>query len=126
MNDALQQRILRRLEALSDEQGYRVLDYVEFLESKYGARAAEPGLITRLTETAEDTMRAAGVPLRRVVLHEIPTNECWTRDHGPAFLTRTRRGRTDACAACHLRARHRQQAPPVDSQMPMGPCAFRL
>jgi len=64
MNDALQQRILRRLEALSDEQGYRVLDYVEFLESKYGARAAEPGLITRLTETAEDTMRAAGVPLK--------------------------------------------------------------
>lgn len=66
MNDALQQRILRRLEALSDEQGYRVLDYVEFLESKYASRATEGGLITRLTEAAEDTMRAAGVPLKVV------------------------------------------------------------
>jgi len=42
-----------------------------------------------------DTLRAAGVPLRRVVLHDIRTNECWTRDHGPAFVQRTRRGRTE-------------------------------
>jgi agmatine deiminase len=42
-----------------------------------------------------DTLRAAGVPLRRVTLHEIRTNECWTRDHGPAFVQRTRRGRTE-------------------------------
>jgi len=41
-------------------------------------------------------LREGGVSLSRVTLHEIPTNECWTRDHGPAFLTRTRRGRTDA------------------------------
>ena len=36
------------------------------------------------------------VPLRRVTFHHIRTNECWTRDHGPAFVTRTRRGRTEA------------------------------
>ncbi len=42
-----------------------------------------------------DTLRAEGVPLRRVVLHEILTNECWTRDHGPAFVQRTRRGRVE-------------------------------
>ncbi len=41
------------------------------------------------------TLRDAGVPLARVVLHQIPTNECWTRDHGPAFVQRTRRGTTD-------------------------------
>jgi agmatine deiminase len=40
------------------------------------------------------TLREGGVPLRRVTLHEIRTNECWTRDHGPAFVQRTRRGRT--------------------------------
>lgn len=40
-----------------------------------------------------ETLRQAGVPLRRVVLHEIPTNECWTRDHGPAFVVRDKRGR---------------------------------
>jgi agmatine deiminase len=36
------------------------------------------------------------VPTRRVTFHHIRTNECWTRDHGPAFVVRTRRGRTDA------------------------------
>jgi agmatine deiminase len=42
-----------------------------------------------------DTLRAGGVPLRRVTLHEIRTNECWTRDHGPAFVQRSRRGRVE-------------------------------
>jgi agmatine deiminase len=35
------------------------------------------------------------VPLRRIRFHHIPTNECWTRDHGPAFLQRRRRGRVE-------------------------------
>ena len=38
-----------------------------------------------------DTLRAAGVRLSKVRFHHIPTNECWTRDHGPAFVQRTRR-----------------------------------
>lgn len=34
---------------------------------------------------------------RRVFLHRIPTNECWCRDHGPAFvLRRGHRGRARA------------------------------
>lgn len=41
-----------------------------------------------------ETFTAAGVHMRRVFFHHIPTNECWCRDHGPAFVTRTRRGRT--------------------------------
>ena len=36
------------------------------------------------------------VPLRRVTFHHIRTNECWTRDHGPAFVLRQRRGRTES------------------------------
>ena len=47
-----------------------------------------------------DRARASGatgsVPTRRVRFHHIRTNECWTRDHGPAFVLRTRRGRTEA------------------------------
>ncbi len=43
-----------------------------------------------------DFLRGRRVPLGRVVFHQIPTNECWTRDHGPAFVLRTRRGRTEA------------------------------
>ena len=65
MNDALRDRISRRLEGLSDERGYQILDYIEFLDSKYGNRAAS-GFFTRLTETAEDTMRAVGLPIRAV------------------------------------------------------------
>lgn len=43
-----------------------------------------------------ETLTAHGVPMRRIRLHEIRTNECWTRDHGPAFVLRQRRGRTEA------------------------------
>ena len=44
-----------------------------------------------------ETLRAHGCPLRRVAFHRIPTNECWCRDHGPAFvLRRDARGRTQA------------------------------
>lgn len=39
---------------------------------------------------------ARKVPMRRVLFHRIPTNECWTRDHGPAFVLRRRGGRTEA------------------------------
>ena len=65
MNEALKDRISRRLEGLADERGYQILDYIEFLDSKYGNRAAS-GFFTRLTETAEDTMRAVGLPIRAV------------------------------------------------------------
>ncbi len=41
-------------------------------------------------------LRARQVPLRRVRFHHIKTNECWARDHGPAVVLRSRRGRTEA------------------------------
>ncbi|HET9703361.1 MAG TPA: agmatine deiminase family protein [Vicinamibacterales bacterium] len=41
-------------------------------------------------------LKTRKVPMRRVFFHQIPTNECWTRDHGPAFVLRKRRGRTEA------------------------------
>ncbi|MGE3889951.1 MAG: agmatine/peptidylarginine deiminase, partial [Vicinamibacterales bacterium] len=43
-----------------------------------------------------DVLDVRGVRRRRVTFHEIPTNECWTRDHGPAFVLREHRGRTEA------------------------------
>ena len=62
MNQPLRDRILRRLESLSDERLYQVLDYVEFLESKYGTRQAPPpNVFTRFTETVEDRLRAGRV-----------------------------------------------------------------
>lgn len=39
-----------------------------------------------------EQLRAAGTRLSKVRFFHIPTNECWARDHGPAFVQRTRRG----------------------------------
>ncbi|MFN8653091.1 MAG: hypothetical protein U0133_14400 [Gemmatimonadales bacterium] len=66
MNDLLRQRILRRLESLPDERAYQILDYVEFLESKYAERAAPTGILAKITETVEDTMRAAKLPVQAI------------------------------------------------------------
>ena len=66
MNDLLKQRILRALDTLSDDRAYQVLDYVEFLESKYAERARPGGLFARLTETVEDTMRAGKLPIQAI------------------------------------------------------------
>lgn len=63
MNEQLKDRLMRRLEALSDERGYQVLDYVEFLESKYAERNNPSNIFTKLTDTVQDTMRAGKLPL---------------------------------------------------------------
>jgi hypothetical protein len=64
MNEHLRQRILRRLESLSDDRGYQILDYVEFLESRYAEKSA-PGAaanpFTKFTEAVEDKLRAGKV-----------------------------------------------------------------
>ena len=66
MNDLLAQRILRALATLSDERGYEVLDYAEFLSSKYAERARPSGLLAKLTEAVEDTMRAGKLPVQAI------------------------------------------------------------
>ena len=62
MNTFLRDRILRKLETLSDERLYQVLDYVEFLESRYAERQTpQPNILTRFAETVEDQLRAGRV-----------------------------------------------------------------
>lgn len=62
MNEHLRERIVRKIEALSDDRGYQVLDYVEFLESKFAERQSPQGnAFTRFTEAVEDRMRAGKV-----------------------------------------------------------------
>lgn len=62
MNEHLRDRILRKLETLSDERGYQVLDYVEFLESRYAERQSpNANAFTRFTEAIEDKLRAGKV-----------------------------------------------------------------
>lgn len=63
MNEVLAERVRRRLEALPDDQAYQILDYIEFLESKYSQRAAGAPAFQKVAETLEDTMRAGRVPI---------------------------------------------------------------
>jgi hypothetical protein len=62
MNQHLRDRIVRHLESLPDERAYQVLDYIEFLESKFAERTpASANLFQRFTEGVEDTLRAGRV-----------------------------------------------------------------
>jgi hypothetical protein len=62
MNQFLRERILRKLDTLSDERAYQVLDYVEFLESKYAERQSpSANVFQRFAETVEDKLRAGRV-----------------------------------------------------------------
>jgi CHASE3 domain sensor protein len=66
MNDLLKQRIIRMIEAASDERGYQILDYVEFLDSKYAARSEPDNLFSKITATVENTMRAGKLPVQAI------------------------------------------------------------
>ena len=68
MNAYLRDKMLQKLETLSDERGYQVLDYVDFLESKYAERAATASASTaatnplsRFADAVEERMRAGKV-----------------------------------------------------------------
>jgi hypothetical protein len=64
MNDNLKARITGRLGGLSDDVGRQVLDYIEFLESKYNRSTRTPSTVQRITENLED--RIGGVRISDV------------------------------------------------------------
>ena len=67
MNEFLWKRIERKLAALPDERVYQVLDYVEFLESRYASQeAASASPFQKLAEKVEDTLRAGRVPVTAI------------------------------------------------------------
>ena len=67
MQQHLRDRILRKLESLSDERGYQVLDYVEFLESRYAEKPAPPASIfQRFGDAVEDSLRAGRVSTQTI------------------------------------------------------------
>ena len=59
MSDSfLRRRLWRKLESLPDDKLYQVLDYIEFLEEKYGEEKAGPDSIQRIAEGIQDKLRA--------------------------------------------------------------------
>ena len=68
MHDMLKDRLCRSIEALPEDRVYQVLDYVEFLASKY-ARDRVPAAsspLQRFGERLEDQMRLNGVGLAAI------------------------------------------------------------
>jgi hypothetical protein len=62
MHDVLRQRLLRKIESLPDEQIYQVLDFIEFLESKYSeAPSVETSGLQKFAEGLEDKLRKRAV-----------------------------------------------------------------
>jgi hypothetical protein len=62
MNEMLRDRIIRKLDVLPDEKLYQVLDYAEFLASRYAERTAQsPNVFQRFAEGVEDSLRAGRV-----------------------------------------------------------------
>ena len=58
MHDILRERLMRKIESLPEQQVYQTLDYIEFLESKYGTDAGqETSGLRRFAEAMEDKLR---------------------------------------------------------------------
>ena len=59
MHDVLRARVMRKIESLPEEQVYAVLDYIDFLESKYASaeKKKRAGGLQRLAEGIEDGLR---------------------------------------------------------------------
>lgn len=62
MNEILKKQIWRKLDALSDEKGHQVLDYVRFLEREYAGGESEAAGFRRFAEILQDKMRSRNVP----------------------------------------------------------------
>jgi hypothetical protein len=65
MNQYLRDKLLQKLETMADERGYQLLDYAEFLESKYAERqpvnAAAANPLSRFADAVEEKLRAGRV-----------------------------------------------------------------
>ena len=62
MHEVLRQRLLRRIESLPEEQIYQVLDFIEFLESKYARDLkVEATGLQKFAEGLEDKLRQKAV-----------------------------------------------------------------
>jgi hypothetical protein len=62
MHDIMKERLWRKIEALPQEQVYQVLDFIEFLETKYAREQAhQPDVLQKFAERVEDSLRMRSV-----------------------------------------------------------------
>src|SRR3981081_2022451 len=59
MNDILRERLIRKLDTLPEEKIYQILDYIDFLESKYAPKPSPaPNPLKRFVEAFKGPIRA--------------------------------------------------------------------
>jgi len=61
MDELLKGRIVEKLEGLSDGNARQLLDYIEFLESKYNRSSREATALERLAENVEGTLKGSRI-----------------------------------------------------------------
>jgi hypothetical protein len=67
MNESLKSKLVAKLDGLPDEVGRQVLDFVEFLESKFNRSRRAPSTVQRIAENIEDrigTVKLADVAVK--------------------------------------------------------------
>lgn len=100
MNEILRKQIWRKLEALPEEKVYAVADYIDFLESEYGAPDSDARGFQRFAELFQRQARRSRIPasaLRetmRVVGATDRVLEAF-REAGREFLAEMEQGRPE-------------------------------
>jgi hypothetical protein len=61
MNENMKTTIMQKLENMTDEAGRQLLDYIEFLESKFNRSTRERSTFERLAENVEGTLRSSKI-----------------------------------------------------------------
>ena len=56
MNDNLKSKIAGKLDGMTDEMARQLLDYIEFLESKYHRSVRSPSTVQKIAENIEDKL----------------------------------------------------------------------
>ena len=126
MNPYVRDRIHRKLETLSDERMYQVLDYVEFLETRYAEKSAAPvNVLQRFAEGVEDKLRAGGVAVSTISETMGLLNRAVGVLNGVAQSTMTMAGDVvtvarSAVDQIGLTSAPPPTAPPTPNQLPNG------
>jgi len=58
MNENLKTTIVQKLDNMTDETGRQLLDYIEFLESRFNRSSRERSTLERIAENVEGTLRS--------------------------------------------------------------------
>lgn len=100
MNEILRKELWRKLESLPDDKAYQVLDYIRFLDSRYGESADRASAFQRFGEVFQDTMRKRRVPASAMretmkVLGAADRVLGAFRDAGKEFLKEVEKGKPE-------------------------------